>query len=164
MNCLFIYLSISSVNGCRTSVNELRKDSFSLIRSNIMILIVCSSLSCRVHASIHHLAVVCTDYCHATHMCLHHPVSRRFSLANAEDALCHSSACAATLQCVLCECGVCVDVKAVSEGPEVLKVNGWSPVAHRDCRLITIETHTRSQTWIRVAGDSEGEQHTSVIQ
>lgn len=102
-----------------------------------------------------------TDYCHTTHVCLHHQVSQRFNLANAGDALCQSSSCAARLQCVLCECGVCVDLKEVSEGPEVLKVNGWSPVAQRLQVNNHRSTHTHTQKWIKVAGDSEGEKHIS---
>ncbi len=63
--------------------------------------------------------------------------------------------CVSVLVCVcVCVC-VCVYIQRVAKGPEVLRVNGWSPVPLTDSRLITRETHTHTEAgrwggWRRV--------------
>ena len=59
-------------------------------------------------------------------------------LSEAGDAVHQGRGCTTRLPVAPC---VCVCVGKVSRGPEVLRVNGWSPVPPADSRLITRETH-----------------------
>lgn len=49
----------------------------------------------------------------------------------------------------------CVCVWRVSRGPEVLRVNGWSPEPPADSRLISTESHTQRQAGGQ--GEAEGD-------